>query len=45
VTQLVLSILLCVDIQRELAAHPDRWQHIKVRMGIRLIFFGGSLAV
>lgn len=26
----------CVDVQRELSAHPDRWQDIKVRMGIHM---------
>ncbi|MCW2552799.1 MAG: Cyclase [Mycobacterium sp.] len=26
----------CVDIQRELAGHPERWQNIKVRMGIHM---------
>lgn len=30
------ALRCCVDIQRELAAHPDRWQHIKVRMGIHV---------
>jgi class 3 adenylate cyclase len=30
------ALRCCVDIQRELAGHPDRWQHIKVRMGIHM---------
>jgi class 3 adenylate cyclase len=25
-----------VDVQRELAGHPERWQNIKVRMGIHM---------
>ncbi|HYO01279.1 MAG TPA: adenylate/guanylate cyclase domain-containing protein [Mycobacterium sp.] len=25
-----------VDVQRELAGNPDRWQNIKVRMGIHM---------
>lgn len=30
------ALRCCVDVQRELAAHPDRWQNIKVRMGIHM---------
>ncbi|MGH7292646.1 MAG: adenylate/guanylate cyclase domain-containing protein, partial [Myxococcota bacterium] len=30
------ALRCCVDIQRELAGHPGRWQHIKVRMGIHM---------
>jgi class 3 adenylate cyclase len=30
------ALRCCVDIQRELGAHPERWQRIKVRMGIHM---------
>jgi class 3 adenylate cyclase len=30
------AVRCCVDVQRELGAHPDRWQNIKVRMGIHM---------
>jgi class 3 adenylate cyclase len=30
------ALRCCVDIQRELVDHPDRWQNIKVRMGIHM---------
>lgn len=30
------ALRCCVDVQRELARHPDRWQNIKVRMGIHM---------
>ncbi|WP_142271319.1 adenylate/guanylate cyclase domain-containing protein [Mycobacterium sp. AT1] len=30
------ALRCCVDVQRELARHPDRWQDIKVRMGIHM---------
>jgi adenylate cyclase len=30
------ALRCCVDVQRELTAHPDRWQDIKVRMGIHM---------
>jgi class 3 adenylate cyclase len=30
------ALRCCLDIQRELAGHPDRWQDIKVRMGIHM---------
>lgn len=30
------ALRCCVDVQRELARHPDRWQNIRVRMGIHM---------
>lgn len=30
------ALRCCVDVQRELAGHPERWQNIKVRMGIHM---------
>jgi len=30
------AVRCCVDVQRELAARPERWQNIKVRMGIHM---------
>ena len=30
------ALRCCVDIQNELCAHPERWQNIKVRMGIHV---------
>jgi adenylate cyclase len=30
------AVRCCIDIQRELTMHSDRWQHIKVRMGIHM---------
>lgn len=30
------AVRCCVDVQRELAAQPERWQNIKVRMGIHM---------
>ena len=30
------ALRCCLDIHRELAGHPDRWQDIKVRMGIHM---------
>ncbi|MBJ7336140.1 adenylate/guanylate cyclase domain-containing protein [Mycolicibacterium sp.] len=30
------ALRCCVDVQRELAENPERWQNIKVRMGIHM---------
>jgi class 3 adenylate cyclase len=30
------ALRCCVDVQRELAGHPEHWQNIKVRMGIHM---------
>lgn len=30
------ALRCCVDVQRELIAHPDRWEDIRVRMGIHM---------
>ena len=30
------ALRCCVDVQRELTEHPDRWQNIRVRMGIHM---------
>jgi adenylate cyclase len=30
------ALRCCVDVQRELAGHPERWQKIKVCMGIHM---------
>ncbi|MDP9166026.1 MAG: adenylate/guanylate cyclase domain-containing protein [Actinomycetota bacterium] len=30
------ALRCCVDVQRELARNPDKWQNIKVRMGIHM---------
>jgi adenylate cyclase len=30
------ALRCCLDVQRELTGHPDRWQNIKVRMGIHM---------
>jgi adenylate cyclase len=30
------ALRCCLDVQRELTGHPDRWQDIKVRMGIHM---------
>ena len=30
------ALRCCVDVQRELEAHPDRFEHIRVRMGIHM---------
>jgi class 3 adenylate cyclase len=30
------ALRCCVDVQRELATRPERWQNIKVRMGIHM---------
>jgi class 3 adenylate cyclase len=30
------ALRCCIDVQRELAGNPDRWQNIKVRMGIHM---------
>lgn len=30
------ALRCCVDVQHELIAHPDRWERIRVRMGIHM---------